>query len=220
MIDYYTGKPLSQTDSYAYQGDAITYEVKNELLRFFKTYYSLNTNKFRCFQTDDDRKALFTHIMKLILSDYELGKILQEDPRKAKNFGTIQIANIYDPTQEDSPGEIVARDIYLLEFPHRINDLDLDKLGKIRGKNLHFSVDFLKFLNLEVPDEIKRLQDSEDLPKNLDPNEYPHILYTMYVDMRGVGIIEPDFSKDLIPILRLMLRQIKERFFDEENDND
>lgn len=81
----------------------------------------------------------------------EINLLLKEDPRKAKNFGTTQIANIYDPTSEDTPGEIVSRDIYLLEFPHRIDDLDLDELGRIGNKHIHFSLVFLKFLNLNVP---------------------------------------------------------------------
>lgn len=218
MVDYFTGSPINPTNNYLYQGDAIPLDQKDRLLRFFKTYYPVDTQRFNCFNKGNDKQFLFYQIMRLIFTDEELNTIINDNPDQ-QNFGPAKIAKIYDPKENTEPGLIVRRDIYLLEFPRRIDDLDLEELGRIRGKKVHFSLYFLKFLNLNVPKEIENYQNRGDLPRNLNPNEYPDILYTIYVDLRSVFLLGPDYSKNVPDILLLILKQIKEGFFSPENDD-
>jgi hypothetical protein len=72
VIDYFTGIPKGYDGNHIYNGDRIPTVQKEKFIRFFKTYYPVNTDKFDCFQQGGDREHLFLQIMKLIFTEDEL----------------------------------------------------------------------------------------------------------------------------------------------------
>jgi hypothetical protein len=72
VIDYFTGLPKGYDGSHIYNGDRIPVVQKEKFVRFFRTYYPVNTDKFDCFQRGGDRQFLFIQIMKLIFTEKEL----------------------------------------------------------------------------------------------------------------------------------------------------
>lgn len=138
--------------------------------------------------------------------------------QRPKNFGPSQIQSVYDPKENSKPGNIIERDLYFLNFPDKIDNLDLDILGKIRRQKFHYSPQFLKFLDTDILPAIIKYQKDKIIPGNLVPVEWPELLYRMYTDARQTDHINDEFPTDVPEILKVLLKQLKDGDYDPEKD--